>query len=412
MSDIYIKWAVSYLMNHFRAADILLPKSCEYDKWAVIACDQHTSEPEYWENVRKYINGSPSTLEMFFPEAELSKVSTAVFEQCSKQMETYLKEDFFQVFPSSYIYVERTLAGGDIRQGIVGMIDLAHYDYAPKEDTRIFATEATVLQRVPPRISLRKIADLEFAHTVMFCDDANYSIVEPIARMRDQLVKLYDFDLMYDGGHISGYLIDKEKSAELESAIAQYETEHPYLVGDGNHALVTAKLTYQSLKEDHAEWDWENHSARFAMVELENIHSSAMVFEPIYRIARCGCPKEMVEAFQKLDSDEGVPVNWILGEKEGCVKLALQEGELPIEALQRFLDRWMETDNGSIDYIHGTDTVRKLAQEAGTVGFLVPEFDKGILFPYILSGKVMPKKTFSIGRAEEKRYYLEGRRIR
>lgn len=400
------------MANYFRASDILLPKECAYSKWAVIACDQHTAEPEYWENVRRYIGNAPSTLDMFFPEADISKISGKIFEQYSSNMRTYMNRDFFRAYPDSYVYVERTLRNGAIRQGIVGVIDLEYYDYAPKTTTKIFATEATVLQRVPPRIALRKIADLEFSHTVMFCDDKARSLIEPVGGKRDQLEKLYDFDLMMDGGHISGYLLQGDNAADFARRVAAYEAENPYLIGDGNHSLVTAKLTYEALKETNPEADWEHHPARYAMVELENIHSEAMIFEPIYRIAVCDDPGAIIQAFTDLDTAQGIPITWIHGDREGCVNLAAEAGELPVEALQRFLDRWMETNNGSVDYIHGKETVRKLAQEQGTVGFLLPELDKSILFPYILSGKVMPKKTFSIGHAEEKRYYLEGRKIK
>lgn len=400
------------MMNHFRAADILLPKECDYQKWAVIACDQHTSEPEYWECVKSYINGAPSTLDMFFPEADLNKVCDDLFWQYSNNMRTYLDRNFFVQYPRSFIYVERTLANGAVRQGIVGAIDLEYYDYAIKPTTKIYATEATVLQRVPPRIALRKIADLEFPHTVVFCDDKSKSLIEPIAAKLASLKRVYDFDLMQNGGHISGYLLTGQDVDELERAVSIYEAESAYLVGDGNHALVTAKLTYEAMKNAAPNLDWENHPARYALVELENIHSDAMVFEPIYRIARCSESEELLRAFSRLDDPSGVPVTWICGQQEGCLRLNVAENELLIEVLQRFLDRWIETGSNTIDYIHGRDTVRKLAQQKGTIGFLLPDFDKAILFPYVLSGKVMPKKTFSIGHAEEKRYYLEGRKIK
>lgn len=400
------------LANHFRSADILLPRECDYDKWAVIACDQHTSEPEYWEAVRCCIGDAPSTLNMFFPESDLNEISAERIEQYRHNMRAYLEKNIFAEYPESYIYVERTLQNGNIRQGIVGMIDLEYYDYAPKEETKIFATEATVLQRVPPRIALRRIADLEFSHVVMFCDDRAHTLIEPVGLMRSNLQKVYDFDLMTNGGHITGYLLRKNDAAHFEQAVKAYEAENPYLIGDGNHSLVTAKLTYEAMKEANPEIDWENHPARYAMVELENIHSDAMVFEPIYRVAMCEHPDAFLQELLDLDTPDGTPVTWVFGEQEGCVRLAVTAGQLPIEALQRFLDRWMETNDGSIDYIHGSDTVRKLAREPNTIGFLLPDLDKSILFPYILSGKVMPKKTFSIGHAEEKRYYLEGRKIR
>lgn len=400
------------MANCFQSSDILLPKECAYSKWAVIACDQHTSEPEYWENVRKYIGDAPSTLDMFFPEADIGKISGKLLEQYSHQMRAYLERDFFRTFPDSYIYVERTLLDGSIRQGIVGMIDLEYYDYASKPTTKIFATEATVMQRVPPRIALRKIADLEFSHAVMFCDDKDQSLIEPIGQKRDQLEKVYDFDLMMGGGHIRGYLLQGENAAAFSKSISEYEAENPYLIGDGNHSLVTAKLTYEALKEANPDEDWEKHSARYAMVELENIHSDAMRFEPIHRTVTCDDTEAIIQAFMELDTAQGIPITWVHGDRDGYVRLALGEGELPVQALQRFLDRWMETNQASIDYIHGSETLRKLAQNKDTVGFLLPDFDKSILFPYILSGKVMPRKTFSIGHAEEKRYYLEGRKIR
>ena len=398
--------------NHFRASSFLLPKKCQYDKWAVIACDQHTSEPEYWEQVRTIINDAPSTLDLFFPEAELNKLTADSLSLFSDKMRSYIAHDFFREHHNSYIYVERTLQNGHIRPGIIGVIDLEYYDYSPQKHTKVFATEATVLQRVPPRIALRKKADLEFSHTVIFCDDPSKSLIEPITQNRDSLQKLYDFNLMTGGGRICGYLLHEDLAHAFDNAIAEYERDHAYLVGDGNHSLVTAKLTYEAFKEEHPEVDWEDHPARYAMVELENIHSDAMVFEPIYRIAVSDDPLNLIHELLTLNTDNGVPVTWIHGDQTGCVHLPVAAGELPIAALQRFLDHWIESNTGSIDYIHGKDTVRKLAQRPNTVGFLLPDMDKNMLFPYILSGKVMPKKTFSIGRAEEKRYYLEGRKIK
>lgn len=400
------------LANYFRASNMLLPKGCSYEKWAVIACDQHTSEPDYWKDVYNYVGNAPSTLHMFFPEVDLYKVNSDLLATYSQNMRTYLDRGIFSEYPDSFIYIERTLANGSLRCGVLGVVDLEYYDFVPKSNTKIFATEATVLQRVPPRIELRKIADLEFSHTVVFCDDKTDALIGPITEKRDTLPKIYDFDLMKDGGHITGYLVSEDEAMCLTERICAYEIENSYLVGDGNHSLVTAKLTYEALKTESPDVDWLSHPARYAMVELENIHSEAMVFEPIYRIATCSDPNTMLKALKELDTTEGEPITWIHGEEEGIVHLPTAPGVLPIEALQHFLDRWMDVDTGTIDYIHGADTVRKLVLEPNTVGFLVPDFYKSILFPYILSGKVMPKKTFSIGKAQEKRYYLEGRKIK
>ena len=400
------------MANIFRTCDIMLPRDCDYGKWAVIACDQHTSEQEYWDNVETYVGDAPSTLNVFFPEAYLKKISDKALMQYASNIRQMIAEDFFKTYRNSYVYVERTLLNGEIRQGVVGVIDLEYYDYSPKPMTKIFATEATVLQRVPPRIALRKISNMEFSHTVMFCEDDDHCLIEPLGALKSNLEKLYDFELMTNGGRITGYLLHDDDARHFEERLAEYEKNHIYLVGDGNHSLVTAKLTYEAMKASSPDTDWINHPARYAMVELENINSDAMVFEPIYRIAMCDDATDLVENFKALDCDCGIPITWIHGSKEGVVKVPVSQGELPIEAVQRFLDKYTSANNGSVDYIHGSDTVRKLAQSPDTVGFLQPDFDKAILFPYILSGKVMPKKTFSIGHAEEKRYYLEGRTIK
>ena len=399
-------------MNYFHAADFLLPKDCEMEKWAVIACDQYTSQPEYWDHVKQFVADAPSTLQMFFPEADLLEITREDYERFIQNMENYLNNHFFAEYPNSYIYVERSLVNGQIRSGVIGVVDLEYYDYDPKPDTKIFATEATVLQRVPPRVALRRNASLEFSHTVVFCDDPQCRIIESVTNIRDQLPVLYDFDLMCDGGHITGYLLTGDHARNFEQLIAEYEADNSYLVGDGNHSLVTAKLSYEAQKDTQLNVDWSNHPARYGMIELENIHSPAMLFEPIYRILVCPDPQAFLTAFLQEDHPDGAPVTWIRGENSGLVHLALNEGELIIEALQRVLDQWTASNPASVDYIHGADTVRELAHNENTIGFLVPDIEKSILFPYVLSGKVMPKKTFSIGHATEKRYYLEGRRIK
>lgn len=399
-------------MRFFLPTNILLPANCDLQKWAVTACDQYTSQPEYWQNVKEFVGEAPSTLHMFFPEAELASVTDNKLDTYRNCMLHYLNHSIFREYSNCFIYVERTLADGSIRQGIVGMIDLEVYDYDPKENTKVFATEETVLQRVPPRVALRKDAALEFSHTVMFCNDPSCSLIESVGVKCHALEKLYEFDLMGNGGHICGYLLNGLHADVFDDAIAIYESDNAYLVGDGNHSLVTAKLCYEALKASDPTADWSQHPARYAMVELENIHSPAMVFEPIYRILVCNEPGKFVKDFNELDTPNGIPVTWIVGSQEGTVRVPCDNNKLIIEQLQQFLDQWISDHDGEVDYIHGSDTVRMLARKENTVGFLVPDFDKSILFPYILSGKVMPRKTFSIGQAVEKRYYLEGRRIK
>lgn len=399
-------------MNYFSSADILLPINCDLQKWAVTACDQYTSQPEYWHSVRNFIDDAPSTLHVFFPEAELSCVNDGLLDTCRENMLRYLENNTLQEYQNSFVYVERTLCNGSVRQGVVGKVDLEFYDFEPKPNTKIYATEATVLQRVPPRVALRKDAALEFSHTVMFCDDPICTLIEPIGLKRDTLKQLYDFDLMCEGGHICGYLLDGADADEFTKSIRAYEVHNPYLVGDGNHSLVTAKLNYEALKASDPSADWSKHPARYAMVELENIHSPAMVFEPIYRILVCSDTDKFVKDFEKLNTPQGEPVTWIIGKQEGIIRIPKDDNKLLIEHLQKFLDEWTRVNGGEVDYIHGANTVRILAQKPHTVGFILPDFNKSVLFPYVLSGKVMPRKTFSIGQATEKRYYLEGRKIK
>lgn len=399
-------------MSYFSPADLLLPQNCDLQKWAVIACDQYTSQPEYWRNVEKFVADAPSTLHMFFSEAQLNEITDDKLAEYQKNMLAYLQDSTMHCYPNSYIYVERTLKNGKIRQGVVGVLDLEFYDYKPKPDTKIFATEQTVLQRVPPRVALRKDSSMEFSHTVVFCNDASCTLIESVGKVRNSLKKLYDFDLMCDGGNIRGYLLDGIQAEAFSQAISAYEAQNAYLVGDGNHSLVTAKLSYEALKATNPSADWSKHPARYAMVELENIYSDAMVFEPIYRILVCNDPEQFIADFVKLDDPSGAPVNWVNGEKEGIVHIPVAENTLLIEHLQKILDEWTGKNGGEVDYIHGAQTVRELAQRPDTVGFILPDFNKCILYPYVLSGKVMPRKTFSIGHATEKRYYLEGRKIK
>lgn len=400
------------MANHFTSANLLLPQTGSFEKWAVIACDQYTSDPAYWKSVRDHVDGAPSTLHLIIPEAELHCSDEEVTHRVCECMDRYMEEGLFAEYPNAYVYVERSLLDGSVRQGIVGVVDLDTYDYEPKENTRIFATEQTVLQRVPPRVAVRRIASMELSHVVMFCDDPEMTLIEAVGKSKENLPLLYDFDLMAGGGHLSGWLVSGENAKRFEETVARYEAKHAYLVGDGNHSLVTAKLCYEEFKKNNPEALWADAPARYAMVELENIHSDAMAFEPIYRVVTCPCPQKLAYDLNGLDCENGIPVTWIVGEEEGVVRIHVADDQLPIEALQMFLDNWVKENEAEIDYIHGEKDTRQLAKRPGNIGLLVPELGKEILFPYVLSGKVMPRKTFSIGHAAEKRYYLEGRRIK
>lgn len=396
----------------FIAADILLPQNADLEKWAVIACDQHTSDRDYWMRVKENAKDVPSALHMILPEAELEFATPEAIEQINKRMAEYLSSGVFKTYEHTFIYVERTLQNGMIRQGIVGAVDLEDYDNAPVTDAPIRATEKTVIERIPPRVAVRKGAYLEFTHVILFCDDAQMRIIESVAAKRDSLPQLYSFDLMENGGHIAGWLISGDDAAELESLLDAYEQSHTYLVGDGNHSLVTAKRCYENLKGTMPEEVRRSSPARYALVELENIYSPAICFEPIFRIITQTNSQKLLQDLEKISAVEGEPVTWITETAQGTIYLPVAEHDLAVGVLQRFLDSWLQENAGEIDYIHDEDAVTQMAKKPNAVGFLLPEFVKGKLFPYILSGKVLPRKTFSLGHGDEKRFYLEGRKIK
>ena len=301
------------------------------------------------------------------------------------------------------------------------MVDLEQYDYSGEVDAAVRATEQTVSERIPPRMAVRRGAALELPHVLLLCDDERQEVIETLTRRKEQLKKLYDFDLMLGGGHLAGWLVDGEEKQALEARIAAYEhrerQKHPgarllYAVGDGNHSLATAKACFEELKAQHPDQDFSRHPARYALCELNNIHDSSQVFEPIHRIVKhCDTEKLIRDLSERFDTAEGTPVPWVSGGKNGMLRIP-EEGDLiPLALLQRELDRWLTENDGELDYIHGDAALDALEHEQGRVGFRLPAIDKESLFPGILSGGVLPRKTFSMGEAEEKRYYLEARKI-
>ncbi len=411
-------------MNIFRSADILLPADGNFETWAVIACDQFTSDEAYWQRVRKAAEGVPSTIHMIIPEAELEGDQTAAVERINAQMEQYLHMGVFQTCPGSYIYVERTLENGSIRPGLVGMVDLEAYDYTPGSGSLIRATEKTVAERIPPRMLVRRNAPVELPHVLMLCDDDQRMLIEPLAAKKAALPKVYDFDLMEGGGHITGWLVSGEDAAEFDRRFAEYtlhyEEKYPDLpqpkvllaVGDGNHSLATAKSCYEERKQASSGSDLSSHPARYALVELENIHDASQVFEPIHRIVLETDPEKLLADLRAVCAPGGCPVRCQMGSRVETLTLDGAPGELAVAVLQNFLDRWLAENPGRIDYIHGDDEVARLAEQPNAVGFLLPAMEKHQLFRGVIAGGVLPRKTFSMGHAREKRYYLEGRRIR
>ena len=398
--------------KYFTSTDILLPKTDAMDAWAVIACDQFTSDKDYWRRVRNNADGHLSTLHMILPEAELATATDATIDAINDCMRKYLADQVFTEYKDAFVYIERTLVDGSIRQGVIGAVDLENYDYDPTKHPMICSTEMTALERIPPRVAVRKDAQLEFSHVLLLCEDPEFRLIEKIGEQKDMLPKLYEFDLMEGGGHIAAWLVQGTAAEEFAAELDLYEQKNTYLVGDGNHSLVTAKTIYEQLKNELPEEAWQTHPARYAMVELENVHSPAMVFEPIHRVLTNTDPAKLLKDIAAICHPNGTAVQWFAGKENGTIYINTPKGELTVGILQDFLDSWMKENSAEIDYIHGDDAVAALGSAENAIGFLLPGMSKSALFPFVQTGRTLPRKTFSMGHGCEKRYYLEGRKIK
>lgn len=401
-------------MHPFKKADIFIPRQVDMEKWAVIACDQFVSQPEYWEKARAIVGTAPSTLKMILPEAELEGDCKAAIANINQTMLQYLQDDLFTLYESCYIYVERTLVNGSIRKGVVGAVDLEQYDFTPDSGTAIRATEQTVQERIPPRMDIRRDAVLELPHVLLLCDDEKRELVESLTAKKESLPLIYDFDLMQGGGRLRGWLVAGEDAAQFDEALEVYgqrmyqkHGDKPvlYAVGDGNHSLASAKGCYEENKS------CEN--ARYALVELENIHDDAQVFEPIHRIVKSTDPVALLQAMQAaIGKPAGSPIQWHIGTQTGVFYVHSDDGMLPVGIVQDFLDDYLKTHAGIIDYIHGEDALAQLAKADNSIGLVLPPVEKNAFFQGIIAGGTLPRKTFSMGHAQEKRYYLEARKIK
>lgn len=413
--------------NAFKSADILIPKkNVDMNKWSVIACDQYTSEPEYWNETEKTVGDAPSTLRITLPEIYLedNNVSERI-ENIHRNMEKYLEENIFDEYKNALVYVERTQNNGIIRQGIVGKIDLEEYSYEKGSTSQVRATEATVIERIPPRVKIRKNASLELPHIMILIDDEKKNIIEPLSALSENMQKLYDFELMQNGGKIKGYLIpeDVQKNifAELDE-LGEYNhglkdvPELLYAMGDGNHSLATAKEYYESLKRENPDKDFSNHPARYALVEIVNLHSPALQFEAIHRIVTDTDTEKLIadmnEFLEITEKSFEQSFSYIIGKKEKKVYIGKTCSNLTVGSLQSFLDKWLKENGGKIDYIHGADTLRTLVENKGGIGFILPDMNKNQLFPTVIKDGALPRKTFSMGHAEDKRFYIECRKIK
>ncbi len=401
----------------FMPTDILVPKNLELKKWACVACDQYTSEPEYWEKVKDFAGDEKSTLNIIFPEVYLGKDDDKRIESINNTMSEYLNSDTFKTVENSFVYVERTVEEGKIRKGIVGAVDLERYDFTKGSKSLIRATEGTVLERIPPRVKIRQNASLELPHIMLLINDDKKSVIEPIDKTK--LEPLYSFDLMMDSGHIEGYKLKGNERLfdALKNLFGDEENPFVYAVGDGNHSLATAKTCWENIKKDLSFKEQENHPERFALVELVNIHDESLEFEPIHRAVFNCNPIDLIDSFKKYyktnEDGKGQKITYCFGDENRCIYVENSSQELSVGTLQVFLDQY-KNDNPDIeiDYIHGEDVTQDLSKKDNTIGFILEPMQKADLFKGVKVNGVLPRKTFSMGEAYQKRFYIECRKIK
>ena len=423
----------------FTAADILLPAAgVPLDPWACIAVDQFTSQPEYWQRAEHLADGKPSTLHIVLPEAYLGTPQEAErLESIRRAMEEYRKSVLTRKV-HGYVYVERTQMDGTVRQGLVGAVDLEAYDYAKGSKPAIRPSESTVVERIPPRLKVRRGATLETPHVMMLADDADCTLIEPIGLMKNQLPPLYDGELMLGGGHLRGWAVeDPALIAQIDSALAALadpaafacrwpaaKGQQPMVlaVGDGNHSLATAKAYWEELKPTLTEEQRRTHPARWCLAEVCNVHSPAIEIEPIHRVVFGVGARELYAALDAWDQQQGSSTTMSdqrlrLADAHGesAVALANPPAPLTVGSVEAFLADFLPAHPGvTVDYIHGESTALALASDPArpATAILLPDFAKADLFKGVVLGGVLPRKTFSMGHAEEKRYYIECRKIK
>ncbi len=413
----------------FHSADILIPNDkVDMSKWAVIACDQYTSEPEYWDAVTAEVGGAPSTLSLILPELYLedSDVSERI-ANIHKAMDKYIADGIFTEYKNAMVYVERVQSNGIVRKGLIGAIDLEKYDFSKGSTSEVRATEATVIERIPPRIKVRNGAPLELPHIMILIDDPEDTVIGALDKTT--MKKLYDTKLMQNGGSISGYLVDEAAQEKIDSALSALADPDTfnnkyglsgqpvllYAMGDGNHSLATAKEFYEQLKKANPDKDFSNHPARYALAEIVDLHSDALKFEAIHRLVYdVDCDDLLYELSHALELNDAESSQYVITCCDGTeVKeyIHKQTSNLSVGSLQNFLDSYIKNKGGKIDYIHGIENVKALAEKHNGIAFILPDMDKSELFPTVIKDGALPRKTFSMGHADDKRFYIEARKI-
>lgn len=427
---------------------ILMPgKNIPMDKWAVVACDQYTSELDYWEDVENFIEQSPSTFNLIYPECYLEESNPEKrIKKINLNMDNYLKEGILVENEPAFFLVKRSTGTGTPRYGLMVALDLEAYDYSKDSTSLIRATEGTIVDRIPPRKKIRINATVELPHILVLIDDPEKLVIEPLAAKIDTLEKVYDFELMKKSGHIAGYRISDpffiesiisglEKLSDKDSFKEKYSKEDVllYAMGDGNHSLATAKATWEEIKKNYTGTDLMVQPARWALVELENIYDEGITFEPIHRvlfnidkdnffmeIEKLGNFK--FENFNSIDKimskikghkGKNQQIGYCDSEKMGIITIESPSATIPAGTIQKIIDSYLNKNTkSSVDYIHGEDVTLKLGIKENNCGIFLPPVDKNDFFRTVVMDAAFPRKTFSMGEAHEKRFYVESRRIR
>ena len=433
-----------------QAPHILLPREgTDFTKWAVVACDQYTSQPEYWEETERIVGDAPSTLRLMLPEIFLDKPDEADrIKAIRETMDKYLSDGTLRDMGEGFIVCKRTV-NGHSRLGLVVALDLENYDYHKGSTTLIRATEGTIEERIPPRLRIRRGAPIELPHILILIDDPEKTVIEPVyAAMEGDATPVYDFDMMQNGGHITGYLVNNESQMNeivdnLEKLKKSVDGLAPLLfaLGDGNHSFATAKANWEEIKKTLTPEEIENHPARYALVELENLHDDGIEFEPIHRVLFKVSPREITVLLRDYLAKhcEHCEIHFAFNEQDwkndietyrqysnihvipfaakgfyGTFEVLNPDAQLEVGTLQTALDEMMKDigiEKSQLDYVHGDDVVLAKAHEKGNMGFFLPAMPKSKLFTTVMKEGALPRKTFSMGEAHEKRYYLECRNI-
>lgn len=405
-------------MKTIRSCDILVPNNCDHQKWSVVACDQFTSERGYWKKLEDFVGGADSTLKLIFPEAYLEDSDKDErIDNINRTMKEYLDGGVFKTLKDSFIVCKRTTASGISRLGIVLAVDLEDYCFTHPSNAYIRSTEGVVLDRIPPRLKIRQDAPVELPHIMLLIDDRKHSVIESIWAAREGLEKVYDFDLNMGGGHLEGYRIDSQIVIDafekyVDSVQDLYGTgknDFIFAVGDGNHSLATAQAHWNRIKEGLTDAEKAVHPARFALCEVENLHDDGIVFEPIHRFV-FGVGEDFIRYMQaNLSGEKEVKAF----DKNGEYVLKVDRiGAKAIKDIQSAIDEYLKAHGGTVDYIHGIEHLKDVASRNDGVAIAMPKIEKEELFDYVLKNGTLCRKAFSMGEAEEKRYYFEAKKIK